>query len=46
MEDYAPFFLTVVFVFTIAMSLVLAGIDHDLLKISSLNKDVNEVRDR
>lgn len=45
-KGYAPFFLTVVFIVTIAMSLVLAGIDHELLKIGSLNKDVNDIRDR
>ena len=45
-KGYAPFLLTVVFVLTIAMSLVLAGIDHELLKIGSVDRSVEDIRDR
>lgn len=45
-KGYSPFLLTIVLIITIAMSLVLTGIDHEFIKVGSVDKPVDEVRDR
>lgn len=45
-KNYAPPLLSVVLIFTIAMSLVLTGIDHDFLKVGSVDRPVEDIRDR
>lgn len=45
-KNYASPLLSVVLVFTIAMSLVLTGIDSNFLKVGSVDRPVEDVRDR
>lgn len=45
-KSYSTPLLFFVLVVTIIISLILTGIDHDLLKIGSVDRDVNALRDR